>query len=609
MPGLKIVIGPAPSSRPRSEADRLASDVPLERVEVFTGPRTEVLFEAPPHHPRLAGSGPGFTFFLEGVVYDRSDEEVRDFAASLAQAALAGGSVADAVRGFVTGTDGVYVFVLVLGGGARVIAFNDAWGRLPLYAAQLPSVFLLGREPVDLLPHLPEIRLDRQAIAEWLVFEYTLNPEWFLQGLVQVQPATLFDVEVFDGDVRVSSTTLVPQDFTVTDPVRERREGARRYSELFLEALAARVTRLRDMGYRLTCDLSGGFDTRYVFAGALRLGAPMEFYTDELVTGDESVAAMRLAEIGGVPVTRVAQGPAITDEAEWRRLVYLTGGRINYTTTVGAVLLARARRKVVDGRAARFMGYAGEFVRHPAVRPYGYRSFQDAVADDVYTRYVKIGEAGRLVGLDPAAVRRRLAGAVEGWNERNDTDRARRLYFQYWYALAQIGEDRHRWHFWTVTPLVASHVLDFVYHRLDPAAPGYAFFVELLRTVDARTLAAPVHQNPTRLTSRRQVWTYSVKEDLRARLRNTRHYRHLRRRLALREHWLTPPSVEQFDWYRRQFDDAFRESAAVRSVFDESAVRAWVHPGQVTQRMNHLLTSVFLVSEVGRRFPGASAGA
>lgn len=609
MPGLKIVVGPTPSGPPQPDSEHFAPDVPLERLEICTGPRLEITFEASAYHPRLTCSGPDFLFFLEGVVYDRSDDELEAFAALLARTALAGDSVEEAVRGFMTGTDGEYVFVLVLEGGARVMVFTDPWGRLPLYAAQSPSLFLLGREPQDLLPHLSEIRLNRQAIAEWLSFEYTLNPEWFVQGIAQVPPGTWFDVSVRDGDVLVTRAVLQRQDFTVAEPVRDRRERVRRYAELYLEGYATRVARLAGLGYRLTADLSGGFDTRAVFAGARRLDAPIEFYTDELVTGDESEVAMRLAEAGGVPVARVAQGPAIAGEAEWRRLVYLTGGRVKYDTMLGAVLVARERRRAIQGPAARFMGFGGELVRRPYVRPYGYRNFQEALGDDVYTRIIRIGDGSRLVGLDPADVRRRMADAVESWNERTDADRARRLYFVFHCGLVNMGEDRHRWHFWTVTPLWAHRVVEFAYGHIEAEAVGYPFFVEVLRRVYPKSLEPPLHLNPTRLASRWQVFAYSVKEEFLARLRNTRDYRRLRLALVPRERWATLATPDRFAWYREQFDSAFHESEAVRSVFDESAVRAWVHPGQATLRLDQLLTSVYFLAELGWRFPNVTVGA
>jgi len=104
------------------------------------------------------------------------------------------------------------------------------------------------------------------------------------------------------------------------------------------------------------------------------------------------------------------------------------------------------------------------------------------------------------------------------------------------------------------------------------------------------------------LTSRRQVLVYAMKEQFLARLRNTRGYLRLRRALPPNRRWNVPATPERFAWYREQFDSAFRESEAVRSTFDQAAIKAFVHPAQATNRLNQLLTSVYFVAEVGRRF-------
>jgi hypothetical protein len=602
MPGLKIVVGPPPTTLPPAEAECLTPEAACTRERVCAGPRTEVTFTAPAHYPRLSSSGPGFQLFVEGLVYDRTDEELVRFAAELAGAALAGRPIEERVRRFMAETDGEYVFLLVLGASGRMIVFNDPWGRLPLYTAQTPAAFLLGREPQDLLAHLPEIRFDRQAIAEWLAFEYTLNPQWFVEGVTQVQPATLFDVTVGAGSVCAAHAVLIAQDFTVVDPVRGRGEAVRRYAALYLEAYAARIAKLKKRGFRLAADLSGGFDTRAVFAGARRLDAPMEFYTDELVTGDETVAATRLAEAGGASVVRVRSGGFARNAADWRRAAFLTGGRVNCRTMMGAVLLSQSRKAILKDRAARFMGFGGELVRRPYVQPHGYRSFAEALADDVYTRYIKVGDSCRLLGLAASGFQQRMVGAVAGWNERNDADRARRLYFVFHYGLVNAGEDRQRWYFWTVTPMWARPVVHFAYHRLEARLVGYPFFVEMLKNVYPKVLEPPLHGNPTKLTSRFEVWFYATKAELLAQLRNVRDYRRLRRALSPRERWAILATPEEFAWFREQFEATFRESEAVRATFDEAKVLAFVHPAQSTQRLHQLLTSVYFVAEVGRRF-------
>ncbi len=602
MPGLMIVVGPPPSGLLPAETEWLTPEAACAREQVYAGPRTEVTFAAPPHYPRLSSSSPDFELFVEGLVYDRTDDELVVFATELARVALAGRPIDEPVRSFMAETDGEYVFLLVLKPSGRVIVFNDPWGRLPLYTAQTPAVFLLGREPKDLLAYLPEIRFDRYAITEWLAFEYTLNPRWFVEGVAQVPPATLFDVTVGDGAVRAAREVLIAQDFSVTTPLRDRAEAVRRYAAHYLDAYAARVAKLTEQGFRLTADLSGGFDTRAVFAGARRLDAPVEFYTDELVTGDETAAATRLAEAGGASVVRVRGGGFTRDAAEWRRATFLTGGRVNCNTMMGAVLLSRRRKEILKDRVARFMGFGGELVRRPYVQPHGYRSFSEALADDVYTRYIKVADGCRLLGLEAPGFRQRMAGAVEGWNERNDANRARRLYFVFHYGLVNAGEDRQRWYFWTVTPMWARPVVQFAYRRLEAQAVGYPFFVEMLRSIYPQALEPPLHGNPTNLTSRFEVWFYAAKTELLVQLRNLRVYRRLRRALSPRERWAMLATKEEFAWFREQFEATFRESKAVRATFDEAAVMAFVQPTQATQRLNQLLTSVYFVAEVGKRF-------
>jgi hypothetical protein len=242
-------------------------------------------------------------------------------------------------------------------------------------------------------------------------------------------------------------------------------------------------------------------------------------------------------------------------------------------------------------------------VRRPYVQPHGYRSFAEALADDVYTRYVRVGDGCRLLGLEVPGFQQRMAGAVKGWNEHNDADRARRLYFVFHHGLVNAGEDRQRWYFWTVTPMWARPVVHFAYHRLEARSVGYPFFVEMLRNVYPQALEPPLHGNPTKLTSRFEVWRYATKAEFLAQLRNVRDYRRLRHALSPRERWAMLATPEEFAWFREQFEATFRESEAVRTTFDEAAVMAFVQPAQSTQRLNQLLTSVYFVAEVGRRFP------
>ncbi len=605
MPGLKLIVGPAAASLPRPpEPVPLAPEVKRRRIPVYSSGRVDVSFDVPEDYPSLSHADADHFLLIEGLVYDRTDDELVAFAAHLARRALAGQPVADMIREFQLTTDGDYGVLLVLQGGTRVIAFNDVWGRLPLYAARTASAFVLSREPQEILPYLPDIRFDPPVLAEWMALEFTLSDRWFVAGVDRVRPAELFDVTAAGRELEVKRVALVVRNLAATAPAADRETAARAYVERFLPAYSLRIDRLARLGYRLTADLSGGYDTRILFAGARRLGAPVDFYTEELVTGDESEVAIRLAQAGNWPVTRVPRGEFVRDAAEWRRLTALTGGRVNCSVMAASLHLTRMRRQMIPGRAARFMGFAGELMRHPPVPAGGYGGFVDALADDVYLRYISFRDACRFLGLDWAGYRRHLADTVAGWPEQDDASRCRRLYLFAYLGIGNAGEDRHRWHFWTVPPMWANPTMDFVYRSLGPDLTSWAFFVELLRQIYPAVLEAPIYGSSLNLASPRDVEAFDRKSAFIVRLRQHRLVRRARRLLRYPEKWATLVNDQDLAWIRDQMQAVFRESAAVRSTFDEAAVMSWLATQRAEHRLYQLLTSLWFVADAAGDRPG-----
>jgi hypothetical protein len=391
--------------------------------------------------------------------------------------------------------------------------------------------------------------------------------------------------------------------------VRDAEVAARRYAELYLEGYAARARRLGERGYALMADLSGGFDTRFVLAGARRLGLDVDFYTDDLVSGDESAVALRLAEVCGARAARVARPEFVRDAAEWRRWTYLTGGRVNAPTMMGALLVTRVRKTVVPGKAVRFMGFAGELLRHPPLPAGGYGGFAGALAGDVYTRYVGFRDGCGLTGLGWAEYRRHLADTVAAWPERDFPNHCRRLYLRAYLGVGNAGEDRHRWHFWTVSPMWANAALDYAYRSCGPAQTNFAFFAELMRAVYPPVLEVPIHGQAFPLASRPAMLAMTRRGELRTRVAQHRVVRWLRRVLRDPERWAQKPGTEERAWIRTQAEAVFAESAAARAVFDPAHVGRYLETQSAAHRLHQVLTALWFVAEVDRRFPGRVAGA
>jgi hypothetical protein len=226
----------------------------------------------------------------------------------------------------------------------------------------------------------------------------------------------------------------------------------------------------------------------------------------------------------------------------------------------------------------------------------------------VYTRYLGLRDACRLLGLDWPGFRRHLQATVARWPERDFAGRCRRFDRLRDLGTVHAGEDRHRWYFWTVTPMWANAVLDFAYRRIGSRLSNVAFFVEMLRAVYPKVLEVPLHRRPFKLASRLDTLARSLHIDFLTRVRQHRWARWLRVRLGYREKWAEVPSREERDWVRHQVEAAFRESAAVRSVFTESFALGYLETQQAAHRLYQLLTAVWFVAELDRHFPDLFSG-
>jgi asparagine synthase (glutamine-hydrolysing) len=606
VPGLKIVVGaPGASLPPLPEPEAIAPEVHRRRGPVFSAPGIDVSFDVPDDYPSFTFAGDEFFLFVEGLIYDRSDEDLVRLGTVLAGRVAAGEPLDEDVLDFLRRADGEFVVLLVHEPSGTLVVFNDLWGRLPLYSAQTSSQVVLSREPVEILPYLPEIRFDRKALVEWMALEYTLNDRWFVEGVEPAAPATLFVISTREGKPLVARRALAVRDLTASDPIRNRQEAAGRYVDLCLRGYAARAEKLGRLGYRLTSDLSGGFDSRLLLAGARRLQVPMEFFTDDLVSGDESATALRVAELCGASATRVPRPAFVRDAAEWRRWTYLTGGRVNAPTMMGALLVTRARRAMVTGKTARFMGFAGEPFRNPPLPAGGHGGFAGALADDVYTRYIGFRDGCGLTGLDWGEYQRHLSDTVAAWPERDFASRCRRFDRRRDLGTVHAGEDRHRWHFWTATPMWSSYVLDYAYRSVGPGMANYAFFTEILRTMYPRVLEVPIHRRPFPLDSRSAMLAVTRQGELRTRARQHRLVRRLRQAMGDPEKWAARPAAEERAWIGEQAQAALRESPAARATFDPAAVARYLGTQNASHRLYQLLTALWFVAEVEGRFQAA----
>jgi asparagine synthase (glutamine-hydrolysing) len=93
------------------------------------------------------------------------------------------------------------MFAFAIWDGDRLFCARDHFGIKPFYYAVVDRAFYFASEIKALVPFLPDIATDEQAIAEYLVFQYTIGEKTLFKGVQQLLPGHALRVE--DGKVTV----------------------------------------------------------------------------------------------------------------------------------------------------------------------------------------------------------------------------------------------------------------------------------------------------------------------------------------------------------------------------------------------------------------------
>src|SRR5438046_10095414 len=83
----------------------------------------------------------------------------------------------------------------------RLFCARDRFGIKPFYYAMVGDLFVFASEAKALLPFLPDIESDPDALAEYLTFQYTIGEATLFRGVKQLLPGHALSVE--NGSVRV----------------------------------------------------------------------------------------------------------------------------------------------------------------------------------------------------------------------------------------------------------------------------------------------------------------------------------------------------------------------------------------------------------------------
>lgn len=450
---------------------------------------------------------------FEGMIYSARLDEVEQRLRGLAEMLDDLERLRANVMEFIQSYDGEFIVALHSLTPARCVFFNDLWGRLPFFYATGAKSLTLSREMKYCISHARRPMLNLESVSDILAYGYVIGSGTLLQQITRLEPATMLVCDTRPERMSLVADQLVPPDFATVQSSESPADHVAKLADIFWSSLRDRKEGVCQRGLGILTDVSGGYDTRTVFAGLTKLNATQAAFTKALATGDESDYALQLGRVLGAPVQSIAADHSF-DVGDASRLLVRTDGWINAKTTVTNYIDSHALKQRIGYPAAEFMGFGGEFWRHP-YRPKPYHaSPTDFLSERSILAYRHIPGLLRGGREWRRNHEERLKRYFSGYREEVLADKIKHLYFEYYRNQVGLGEDRHRIFFWTVQPLQSSKIFDYANKAVPPDIIDTFFYIKFMRRIDPTTCAIPIFRSPLRLHDPNALRRQQIKTSL-----------------------------------------------------------------------------------------------
>jgi asparagine synthase (glutamine-hydrolysing) len=512
MPGISAVLSvtPLPETIAQSYTDTVLHETFFHTRFVERAPQCLLAIAYHDSYPWIAWTGEDTSTVLEGMVYNRSPEEVRTQLDEIAQRFVENTDYQSLVRKFVESSDGDFLVAILRKTDNRLLLFNDYLARLPLYYYCRDGLCIISREIKVILRFMPQITLNKSGLVEFLMFEYPLGNKTIFQDISRLDPAKMVVVEARDGQqMAISVRDSAECSFVLDSPFATRAQSIAYLRDSFLASVENRVRAIERNGHRIIADLSGGFDSRAIIGGLSRYTSQVTYFTRKYIRDESREAHEVFVQLGSPGEHIVMENDTALRAQELPALVFKTDGLVNYFTTYVCYQDLQAIKSRVPQAAVRFSGLGGEFIRHP------FKLYRHSLLYGVQRLFYSnepLDVCCRIVGKDQREYTEELAAYLDTYPESEPQERLRRLYHEYYnHRVCAAGDDRERLHFWSVSPLWGLDFARTIFARVPLRWVGFPYFVQFMKALDPRLLRAPIFGSDTRLDSPFSVWRHQAR--------------------------------------------------------------------------------------------------
>lgn len=491
-------------------------------TELIRLSETALSFTAYKGYPYLWEDTDEAIYICEGLIYNKSNPIILQEIAGIIKAQIENKDYKMLIKQFIDSSDGDYLICIYLKGSKDSIIFNDRWARLPTYCTIENETITVSRDYKFMLDTIAEIKFDRLAISEFLMFGYHLGEKTMVCSIEKLKASSLIVKSNKNSESTITYETLFTTDFSFKDQKLSKHGCIDKCVELYKTSISNRVEKCKEVGLNIVTDISGGFDTRAVYVGLCQTDTDFMCCTDRLVTGDESGIGQQLTSLYSRDLQIFEPDRSTNDLQTMQELTYLTDGNVNSWITYHCYQDALERDPTMPKPFARYMGFGGEFIRHPFRAKHPYKNLTQMLVQNAYTSYVEFKDVCKILRLENKQMMQNIDNEVKKFPETNLNDQIKHLYYDYYNKNVNSGENRHRMFAWTVEPLWGKDLFAFEMKNIPSKLISYGFFIEFLRKLDAKSLTIPIYGSKVNYASPVSLKLFDLKMLIRNAMRDNR---------------------------------------------------------------------------------------
>lgn len=370
--------------------------------------------------------------------------------------------------------DGDFVIFILHKKSNRIAIFNDALCRLPIYYYELKGEILVSRELRFIANLINDIKFDRMALAQHLLFTYPLGKRTLIENVDRLQEGSLIVIDSHSSKINKYKLHQFNLEYKKYKH-RSIEENSNELMSLFCDACKNRQASNPENKNILL--LSGGLDSRTVAAGFHKCGIPLlgvTFYAPQ----EESIAR-EVAQALNMDHWRLFCPPP--RRKQFLKLLQLKHG-LNTLAASWLIPYLEKIQEIYGSKVNLYMGLFGERLlpdQRPTKKLYNLDDLVNYLA--FKNRLFKLDSVVTLIeGITKEEILEEIKNHILSYPEEDPNQKYVHFRIERSFKRFFEAEDRNRCYFWSATPFTAIKFFSYAMNCPDEQKSMYRLYREVL---------------------------------------------------------------------------------------------------------------------------------